>query len=294
MLMCAPPSEIGTPDVVPVSLGPATPRGPLAPPPSPAPAPQLAGSGTLAGATSDSIALQPTPRVPGASASLGASAAPTGTTPASSRGASRVLKTPRRGAQPPAAPQRAASPETAIRAAIKAAAAQAAEEARSIEAERSRQVEAEAVESLAKQHRAFTMTTHAAVALFAAASFAQSLILALRLRTASRATLTSFGLSTAARHTLRDLLGFNLFFSAAALALTLLLVVLGSARPDNPAARATPGLRTKMRHQFGLEDESHIGWLVKALNALAMVSAFAVAVTTVSVGAFYTAPPVGS
>ena len=57
------------------------------------------------------------------------------------------------------------------------------------------------------------------------------------------------------------------------------------------ASRVEAGLKTTLRQTLGLEDESHLGWFVKALNAVALVCAFAITVTSVAVGTFYSAPP---
>ena len=148
----------------------------------------------------------------------------------------------------------------------------------------------EASSSLARQHRTYSNIAHATVALFAAASFAASLILVIKLRDSSDAALRRVGLRYATRGTLRELLGVNMFFAVVALLATLALIILASARPDNSWPGDSVAWRGKARRKLGLRDETHIGWLCKALNALALVCAFAVAMTATAIASLYGAP----
>jgi hypothetical protein len=158
----------------------------------------------------------------------------------------------------------------------------------------SRLAENEAASSLAKQYRGFTNVTFAALAIFAVGSFATSLIFILKLNTSTHGALLRAGVRPNVESSLRALLGTNLFFSMVALVATLALVILGGVRPDNPYARFQPTTVNKARTKLGLMDEAHIGWLCKVLNAVAMLCAFAVAVTGVAAATFCSAAPVGS
>lgn len=158
------------------------------------------------------------------------------------------------------------------------------------ERERCSRESSDATASLAKQYRGFTNITHGTVAVLAVAAFITSLIFIIKLRDASTAALDAIGVSRATRSSLRELLGTNLFFAIVALLATLAVVILGGARPDNPHERVKPGFKSAARKKLGLKDESHVGWLCKVLNAVALLSAFAVAVTAAAAAAFYTAP----
>jgi hypothetical protein len=182
------------------------------------------------------------------------------------------------------------STETA-RTAIQNAIAKAVESAVRAEAEHARLVHSNSVASITKQFHAYTNIKSATVALFAAAAFAQSLILALKLR--SSQVTTQVGMdddSRGTRRTLRELLGVNLTFAGMAMIATLILLTIGGARPDSVYTRLGNSFCDKARRKLGLVDEEHAGWMCKSLNALCLVFAFAVAVTATSIATFYTAP----
>jgi hypothetical protein len=158
------------------------------------------------------------------------------------------------------------------------------------EAEHARIVNANNVASVTKQFHLYTNIKSATVAIFAVASLAQSLILVLKLRSSKVTTLEGIGISRDTQQTLRELLGTNLVFSALALIATLVLLTVGSARPDSVHKRQGNGFRDKARRKLGLMDELHVGWMCKSLNAASMVFAFVVAVTATSIATFYSAP----
>ena len=260
------PADINVP--VPISLsGPATPRGPFAPP--------VAAADPRA--SRSELARNESPReyhkrAAGTPTRRGASGSSAPRSPAATA------------ALPPA------TPSDRMRAQLQQTIAKAVDAAVRAEVEHARHANADAMRNMAKQYNGYTNIKSAAVALFAASSFAQSLILALKLSNASNVSLAALGVTQRTERTLRELLGANLFFSALALLATLVLLCVSSARPDSAFARNDRSRKAEVRRKLGLNDDEQLGWLCKTLNAASMVFAFAVAVTATSIATFYTSP----